>query len=761
MAPIKSGLEPGAIVWAKCGNLFWPAEIVDFDKLPEEIREDFDDDKKPQYVVKFFDEDGYEFLKNDKNLHPYNCEKKEDFIKKGIVKSRTKSKESGATGSWFAKFPQDVVRCEKLTGGDEKILEKEPFIEKSERINYKDYFGDPAEKQKSAKTPASKRKGTSSPVSGSTPKKKAKEDKNTPSRPISHPRFKPGGEQHQVRIMQQPSTPYHLDLQKKEESKAASQGNYTCQKCPFSASRLNVIILHNKTCSASAKSPSAKGASPSTPASARGRKRGSSSAASSPARSKPSTPVEKKSTPKAANGRGRGGGARGGGRGAASAGRSPAIKAESAAKSTASSTKEKKPRMTKKKKDELAKEQEKKIEERKKILGEWDDEEDGEAEAEEKKKIKESLKDKDQGSDQSEAESDQEAYFQDDNVHMDDEDDEIFQDGDKKTENNEDAKTEETDEKPEAADEKSEVDTKESAHEEEAEVTDEKPDKVSEDDKESKDAEKLEDDKKSGEKVKDNESLVAEADKTLENVAKLLEETKVPDLPDTDIDLKKSSPTSKKSVKFSPQVAKEFAITKMALVQPKTNMTGPMLVDDEFEDAAEQLDYSPPKSTKTILKRAKSPPPLQISEEKMEVEEKSAESSAETTADNQSADAPTAIESVKSSATTEAAATMLELGQLIQAPNQNVDGSSTDVNKDATYLLVVDESNQLDQLNSQTFYIDSNSLANGDLSNMVLTTEQPPGNASNGHHDQVSNLGPANNAEAVQTSTTTSSNSAA
>lgn len=58
MAPIKSGLEPGAIVWAKCGNLFWPAEIVDFDKLPEEIREDFDDDKKPQYVVKFFDEDG-------------------------------------------------------------------------------------------------------------------------------------------------------------------------------------------------------------------------------------------------------------------------------------------------------------------------------------------------------------------------------------------------------------------------------------------------------------------------------------------------------------------------------------------------------------------------------------------------------------------------------------------------------------------------------------------------------------------------------
>ena len=27
-----------------------------------------------------------EFLKNDKNLYPYNCEKKEEFIKKGVGK---------------------------------------------------------------------------------------------------------------------------------------------------------------------------------------------------------------------------------------------------------------------------------------------------------------------------------------------------------------------------------------------------------------------------------------------------------------------------------------------------------------------------------------------------------------------------------------------------------------------------------------------------------------------------------------------------
>ena len=58
---------------------------------------------------------------------------------------------------------------------------------------------------------------------------------------------------------------------------------------------------------------------------------------------------------------------------------------------------------------------------------------------------------------------------------------------------------------------------------------------------------------------------------------------------------------------------------------------------------------------------------------------------------------------------------MLELGQPKGAAAENND----------TYLLVVDDGNNLDQLNSQTFYIDSNSLANGDLSNMVLTTAGP------------------------------------
>ena len=55
---MASNFEPGSVVWAKCGALFWPAEVMDFQKLPKEIQDDFPKSKQPQFVVKFFDEDG-------------------------------------------------------------------------------------------------------------------------------------------------------------------------------------------------------------------------------------------------------------------------------------------------------------------------------------------------------------------------------------------------------------------------------------------------------------------------------------------------------------------------------------------------------------------------------------------------------------------------------------------------------------------------------------------------------------------------------
>jgi len=98
-----------------------------------------------------------------------------------LARSRRKAKE-GATGGWYAKFPIDVVHCEKLTKGNTNILEEEPFAEKREKkIDYSLIFGDPEEislKKEELIQKSSSRKGRSGgdpeDLNGflSTPKKK-------------------------------------------------------------------------------------------------------------------------------------------------------------------------------------------------------------------------------------------------------------------------------------------------------------------------------------------------------------------------------------------------------------------------------------------------------------------------------------------------------------------------------------------------------------------------------------------------------------
>ena len=331
------------------------------------------------------------------------------------------------------------------------------------------------------------------------------------------------------------------------------------------------------------------------------------------------------------------------------------------------------------------------MEQRNKILGEWDEEEDDEAEVEEKKKVKENLGET-VDSDMSEIESDQEAYFQDDNInnyHGDDSDEEFFEDKNNKISD---------------LINKMESENDNDTTENEEKTVDTSTDK--------------------------NNGTTAET--ATIDVAKVLEETQVPELPDLDAlsaPLPGSGGSSKKSVKFSAQVAKEIAITKMALVQPKSNMVGPMEVQDEFDfDDSDNLQ-SIPRFSKTILKkRSKSPPPPQSSSAV-------ASSTSEVTSNVTSTETSEAevamslqppvtgvtssealVTSSEDTSTSEAAATMLALGQPQEAM------ASNEVNKEETYLLVVEDGQQLDQLNSQTFYIDSNSLANGDYSKMVLAT---------------------------------------
>ena len=109
--------------------------------------------------------------------------------------------------------------------------------------------------------------------------------------------------------------------------------------------------------------------------------------------------------------------------------------------------------------------------------------------------------------------------------------------------------------------------------------------------------------KEAEEKSREN----AEDKAALESVAKILEETKVPELNLPELPeigaVGSSKKVSGKSVQFSAQISKEFAITKMALVQPKSNMAGPMDVDDEFEFDDEPELKIP--TARKILKRSR------------------------------------------------------------------------------------------------------------------------------------------------------------
>jgi len=377
--------QHGDVVWCKCGGLFWPGEVKGLSSLPEEIREGFL--RMPLVVVKFFDEDGYEFVETENNIFPYNCEKKTQFISKGLARFRTKSKE-GATEGWFAKFPKDVIHCEKVTGGNQNILDEPPFtVEKKEvKVDYAKIFSDGKEKEKKKELKSSKeekdKKDTNEvntkkikklPISKenksksdkllksteSSKKSKKTSENKTPVRPITHPRFLQGSD-HQVRILAPPSTPFHLDSLSAAVSSPLTP-NYRCPVCDFVASRLNVIVLHSKTHSASKVSYAVKNVENST----KSEKSKTNISSITPAAGK--SPVAKAIVKSSVKKRER-----------------PVTKQDK--KSTPVS---KKPRLTKKEREERKEKEKKKEEEKNKILFDWS--EDDDEEEKEFKKIQDTI----------------------------------------------------------------------------------------------------------------------------------------------------------------------------------------------------------------------------------------------------------------------------------------------------------------------------------------------------------------------------------
>ncbi|XP_078052673.1 uncharacterized protein LOC144478541 isoform X2 [Augochlora pura] len=208
----------GDIVWVKLGACWWPGQVTGFHNLPKDIQDEFQ--KKPLIAaVKFFQEDTYEFVKNYQQIYKYNCTQKDEFIKKGLDKYRSKSKDGSR---YMDKFPGDVEMAEKLTGGDPDILNHDKFCPE-EKPNISALFGDKKVTKKKKEREDTPRRSDSMEV----------------VRKITHPRFLKESD-HEVRIRQQPSS-----LPSTPNNTGSPQ--YPCHLCNFTSSRVNVIICHIKS----------------------------------------------------------------------------------------------------------------------------------------------------------------------------------------------------------------------------------------------------------------------------------------------------------------------------------------------------------------------------------------------------------------------------------------------------------------------------------------------------------------------------------
>ena len=419
----------------------------------------------------------------------------------------------------------------------------------------------------------------------------------------------------------------------------------------------------------------------------------------------------------------------------------------------------KRKRMTKQEKLE----KEKKAEERSKIFDDWSEEED--EELEEIKQIKELIKNK--IGDESDSGSDDDrdpAFLDDDNIHgYDDDDEEVLP--------------------PEPIQSKKSIGTesniKTSGNTELKEGVKKTPDKQ----------------KKS---LKDDSTL---------DIDKMLEETEVPKI-SIDAASNNSPKNPKRGVKFSSEISKDIAIKKIQLVQTSSNLADPMDVDDEFAFSEEpELAVAKP-----ILKRPNRPPPKiiqepvnadeddyrldseqhssiqkdsttqNISSKPIDVKESTISKASVTTEKanvistkyetNQNSNANSCISSTTTSCdaysspqqTNNAHGSNKDGATLQQASQgQQMSASSNDnegavagsgqgnSEQEETYMILVDDNSDhvIDSLNSQLLYLDSNSLANG---NVVLMTQDSVNAATlqgNGHPQTAENNSVANGGTAM------------
>ncbi|CAH1959657.1 unnamed protein product [Acanthoscelides obtectus] len=218
--------KDGEIVWVKLGPSWWPGEAKNLESLPEEVATF---KKPPLIVVKFFDEDLYEFVRSWSNIYPYNCEKKNEFIRKGLAAYRAKAPH-------MEKFPKDVSTAEVRIDGNPNILSDPEFMPKK-KFNLNDLFQDQSPKPKKSKE-KNKNKSTSS---------------SNDTSHITHRRFLGTESLNDYRAyicIQYPGKDRTSgDPEDDEVIKINTEPDqqYKCCTCTFATKRLEVMIMHRKS----------------------------------------------------------------------------------------------------------------------------------------------------------------------------------------------------------------------------------------------------------------------------------------------------------------------------------------------------------------------------------------------------------------------------------------------------------------------------------------------------------------------------------
>ncbi|XP_021705088.1 titin isoform X2 [Aedes aegypti] len=255
----------GDIVWVKLSYCWWPGEVKAGDHQTEELLSTLK--RRPLAVVKFFEEDSYEYVKNTNFIYKYNCSRKHEFLRKGLEQYRAKNKH-------MEKFPADVMHAERATGGDPNIVNSKDFLPQK-RESYADIFGDKSKGRASSGKNANKKVVSPSKVIPVIPVKKhevrilgqasSSTGLTAGSRSFSSSLTSASSLSSTPRsVVNTSSQNLSLDATAVSSSSLASPAQiYHCHKCGMESGRQNVIVLHTRYCRAVPMSiPSVKVAKP-------------------------------------------------------------------------------------------------------------------------------------------------------------------------------------------------------------------------------------------------------------------------------------------------------------------------------------------------------------------------------------------------------------------------------------------------------------------------------------------------------------------